>query len=107
MESVLPSGGQLLPVLFCEKVIKEVVIFSEKIDTTEEIIRLKSHLKQFFQTLNSSEKAIGRKLDFIIQEMNREVNSLSVKCHDLEIVKQSLEIKSEIEKVREQVQNIE
>jgi len=90
-----------------EKVIKEVVIFSEKIDTTEEIIRLKSHLKQFAQTLDSSEKAIGRKLDFIIQEMNREVNSLSVKCHDLEIIKQALEIKSEIEKVREQVQNIE
>ena len=90
-----------------EKVIKEVVIFSEKIDTTEEIIRLKSHLKQFAQTLESSEKAIGRKLDFIIQEMNREVNSLSVKCHDLEIIKQALEIKSEIEKVREQVQNIE
>jgi uncharacterized protein (TIGR00255 family) len=89
------------------RVIKEVVIFSEKVDTTEEIVRLKSHLKQFEDTLKNSEEAIGRKLDFLIQEMNREVNSLSVKCQDLELIKETLEIKSEIEKIREQVQNIE
>jgi uncharacterized protein (TIGR00255 family) len=89
------------------RVIKEVVIFSEKVDTTEEIVRLKSHLKQFEDTLKNSEEAIGRKLDFLIQEMNREVNSLGVKCQDLELIKETLEIKSEIEKIREQVQNIE
>ena len=89
-----------------ERVVKEVVIFSEKVDTTEEIVRLKSHLKQFEKTLQM-DGAIGRKFDFLIQEMNREVNSLGVKCLDLDIVKRVLEIKSEIEKMREQVQNIE
>ncbi|MCF7806725.1 MAG: YicC family protein [Simkaniaceae bacterium] len=89
-----------------ERVIKEVVVFSEKVDTTEEIIRLKSHVKQFNETLCRDE-SMGRKLDFLIQEMNREVNSLGVKCFDLEMIKRVLEIKSELEKIREQVQNIE
>ena len=90
-----------------DRVIKEVVIFSEKVDTTEEIVRLKSHVEQFGQTIDNDQHVVGRKLDFILQEMNREANSLSVKCQDLDIVKLCLELKSEIEKIREQVQNIE
>lgn len=90
-----------------ERVLKEIILFSDKIDVTEELIRLKSHLKQFQELLESAEEPKGRKCDFLIQEMNREVNSLGVKCQDIEIIQYVLEMKSELEKVREQVQNIE
>lgn len=90
-----------------ERICKEVLIFSDKIDITEEMIRLKSHIEQFLKCLNSSEEALGKKLDFLMQEMHREANSLGVKCQDLEIIQISVAIKSELEKIREQVQNIE
>ncbi len=84
----------------------EVSILSDKAAVDEEITRLKSHLMQFRDTLESNEP-IGRKLDFIIQEMNREANTIASKSVDIEITNYVIEIKNTIEKIREQVQNIE
>ena len=85
---------------------QEVVYFADKSNITEEVVRLKSHLQQFSKSLNSKE-AVGRKLDFIIQEMNREMNTIGSKANDLEIAQLVVEAKSELEKIREQIQNIE
>lgn len=85
---------------------QEVAIFAEKSDITEEIVRFRSHLGQFLEMLDS-EEAIGRKVDFLIQEMNREVNTIGSKSSDASISKQVIEIKSELAKLREQVQNLE
>jgi uncharacterized protein (TIGR00255 family) len=85
---------------------QEVAVFAEKSDVTEEIVRFRSHLRQFLEMLNS-EEAIGRKVDFLIQEMNREVNTIGSKSSDADISKQVIEIKSELAKLREQVQNLE
>ncbi len=90
-----------------ERICKEVLIYSDKIDITEEVIRLKSHIKQFLSESVQSELAVGKKLDFLMQEMHREANSLGVKCQDLEVIQLTVNIKSELEKIREQVQNIE
>jgi uncharacterized protein (TIGR00255 family) len=85
---------------------QEIAIFAEKSDITEEIVRLGSHLEQF-QEMMDSEEAIGRKVDFLIQEMNREVNTIGAKSSDADISKQVIEIKNELAKLREQVQNLE
>ena len=85
---------------------QEVAIFAEKSDITEEIVRFRSHVGQFLEMLQSDE-AIGRKVDFLIQEMNREVNTIGSKSSDADISKQVIEIKSELAKLREQVQNLE
>ncbi len=85
---------------------QEVAMFAEKSDITEEIVRFRSHLGQFQEMLNS-EDAIGRKVDFLIQEMNREINTIGSKSSDADISKQVIEIKSELAKIREQVQNLE
>ena len=90
-----------------ERICKEVLLFSDKIDTTEEMIRLRSHITQFLAEMKTGEAAIGKKLDFLMQEMHREANSLGVKCQDLEVIQLAVSIKSELEKIREQVQNIE
>lgn len=84
----------------------EVAILSDKSAIDEEITRLKSHLSQFKDTLELDE-AIGRKLDFIIQEMNREANTIASKSIDINMTNYVIEIKNTIEKIREQVQNIE
>lgn len=84
----------------------EVAIFSDKACIDEEIVRLKSHIMQLNECLNSS-KPIGRKVDFIVQEMNRETNTIASKSSDVQIVQYVLDIKNEIEKIREQIQNIE
>lgn len=84
----------------------EVAIFSDRCSIEEEIVRLKSHLNQMREALNM-QQSVGRKLDFLIQEMNREVNTIGSKANDLVITRNVVEIKSEIEKMREQVQNIE
>lgn len=89
-----------------DKLIHEVAVFSDRTNITEEIVRLHSHIKQFRSTL-SIEKTVGRKLDFIIQEFNREVNTIASKANDSEITQITIEMKSEIEKIREQIQNIE
>ncbi len=91
-----------------QRVLTEVALFADKVDTNEEIVRLKSHLSQFDSLISSSNNiSIGRKLDFIIQEMNRESNTIGSKSLDLETTNLVIDIKSEIEKLREQVQNIE
>ena len=89
------------------RIAAEVVIFADKICTDEEIVRLKSHIVHMKETLESKENGIGRKLDFIAQEMNREANTILSKANDLEISNAGIDLKTEIEKVREQIQNIE
>jgi uncharacterized protein (TIGR00255 family) len=85
---------------------QEVAIMAEKSDITEEIVRFGSHIKQFLEMLKSPE-AMGRKVDFLIQEMNREVNTIGSKSSDAEVSCHVIEIKSELAKLREQVQNLE
>ncbi|GKU82415.1 YicC/YloC family endoribonuclease [Niallia sp. NCCP-28] len=84
----------------------EVAVFSEKADINEELIRLKSHLQQFYEILEEK-KTIGRKLDFLLQEMNREVNTIGSKANSAEIGKEVVEMKSYLEKIKEQIQNME
>ena len=84
----------------------EAAIFAEKTDITEEITRLKSHLIQFDNLLNS-EESVGRKMDFLTQEINREVNTIGSKTNDIEVTSLVVLLKSELEKVREQARNIE
>jgi uncharacterized protein (TIGR00255 family) len=88
------------------RILTEVAVFADKADINEEITRLKSHIQQFMQTLKSQEP-IGRKLDFLVQEMNREANTIGSKANDSNIAKKVVEIKSLLEKLKEQVQNIE
>jgi uncharacterized protein (TIGR00255 family) len=85
---------------------QEVAIMAERSDITEEIVRFGSHIDQLRDMLKSDE-AVGRKLDFLIQEMNREVNTIGSKTGDVEISRHVVEMKSELSKLREQVQNIE
>ena len=88
------------------RILTEAALFADKVAVDEELVRLDSHIRQFRELLDTG-GAIGRKLDFLIQEMNREVNTIGSKCTDLEITKTVLEMKSCIEKIREQAQNIE
>lgn len=88
------------------RLLTEVAIFADKVNVTEETVRFESHLKEFESLLLSTEP-VGRKLDFTIQELNREANTTGSKCNDLTIGKVVVDIKAEIEKMREQVQNIE
>lgn len=85
---------------------QEIVFFTERSDISEEITRLYSHLEQFSSVLNS-EAPVGRKLDFLIQEMHREANTIAAKCNDSQIAHRVVELKAELEKLREQIQNIE
>ena len=89
------------------RIAAEVVIFSDKMCTDEEVVRLRSHIVHMKETLLSGENGIGRKLDFIAQEMNREANTILSKANDLKTSNVGIELKTEIEKVREQIQNIE
>lgn len=85
---------------------QEVVIYADKCSVEEEVTRLKSHISQFEKLLNS-EESIGKKLDFIIQEMNRETNTIGSKANNLEITNEVIDIKTELENIREQIQNVE
>ena len=89
-----------------ERFLLEVALFADKCSISEELVRLQSHIDAFSGALGQ-EDAVGRKLDFIVQEINREVNTISSKANDFEISSRVVEIKSEVEKIREQVQNIE
>ncbi len=89
-----------------ERLDAEVAIFADRCSIDEEVVRLFSHIHQFNEILNQNEP-IGRKLDFLIQEMNREVNTIGSKANDLQITKLVLDLKSELERIREQVQNLE
>ena len=91
-----------------ERIALEAAIFADKANITEELVRLGSHISQLRKFLQSDgREAIGKKIDFLIQEMNREANTIGSKSNDREITSSMLELKAEIEKVREQVQNIE
>lgn len=85
---------------------QEVAFLAERTDITEEIVRAESHIAQFAALLEGKE-AVGRKMDFLLQEIHREVNTISAKANDAEISQRIVEIKSELEKIREQAQNIE
>ena len=88
------------------RILTEAAIFADKVAVDEETVRLRSHLGQLREMLESG-VPVGRKLDFLIQEVNRESNTIGSKCSDLQIARDVVELKAEIEKIREQVQNIE
>ncbi|MDR1042638.1 MAG: YicC family protein [Clostridiales Family XIII bacterium] len=92
-----------------DRIVVEAAMFADKSDVTEEIVRLRSHLEQLREMLGEKADgpAVGKKLDFLIQEMNREANTIGSKANDLGVTRMMLEIKNEVEKIREQVQNIE
>lgn len=89
-----------------QRLITETAIFADKVAVAEETVRLRSHISQLKQLL-SADGAVGRKLDFLVQEMNREANTIGSKAQDVDIAHTVVDIKSEIEKIREQIQNIE
>jgi len=90
-----------------DRLLQEVVFYAERSDVTEELVRLKCHIDQFRTFLNEVTDSVGRKLDFLVQEMNREANTTGSKSSDIEITQKIVIIKSELEKIREQVQNVE
>lgn len=98
----LTQGVKLDPA----RLAQEVALFAERSDVSEELTRLKSHLSQF-KTMIRGKEAVGRSLDFLIQEMNREINTVGSKASDASIAMEVVGVKSELEKLREQVQNIE
>ncbi len=89
-----------------QRLLTEAAIFADKVAVAEETVRLRSHIDQLHSLLSSSDP-VGRKLDFLAQEMNREANTIGSKAQDVEITKRVLNIKAEVEKIREQIQNIE
>ena len=88
------------------RIIQEVAIYADKVAVAEETVRLRSHIQQLRAFLNS-DSAVGRKMDFLVQEINRETNTIGSKCNDVEIARKVVDVKAEIEKIREQIQNIE
>ncbi len=90
-----------------DRIAREVVIFADKVDVSEELARLDSHFKQFYETLKKDKMSIGKELDFIVLEMNRESNTILAKTSLTEVKTLALGLKSGIEKIREQIQNIE
>ncbi|MEZ5413589.1 MAG: YicC/YloC family endoribonuclease [Opitutaceae bacterium] len=104
LKRLADSGLQLD--LHDERVLKEIAFFAERCDVTEELTRLRSHLVQF-STLLRSDGEIGRKAEFILQEIGREVNTIGSKANDLEIARHVIEMKNELDRVREQIANVE
>jgi len=91
-----------------ERVLREIALFADKCDVAEEVTRLESHLSQFLDTMaDGGDTAVGRKLEFILQEILREFNTIGSKANNLEVTKQVIEAKNEIERIREQIQNTE
>ena len=86
---------------------QEVAILADKANITEEVVRLESHIAQLEDILLNSNDSVGKKMDFLVQEMNREANTIASKANKLEVTRISLDMKCEIEKIREQVQNLE
>jgi uncharacterized protein (TIGR00255 family) len=89
-----------------ERVLREIALFADRCDVTEEITRLRSHIEQLAALLKSGDE-IGRKADFILQEMGREANTIGAKANDLAIAKSVIELKNELERIREQMANVE
>ena len=88
------------------RILQEVAVYADKVAVAEETVRLRSHIEQLNNFLESRE-AVGRKMDFLVQEINRETNTIGSKANDVEIARKVVDIKAEIEKIREQIQNIE
>ena len=101
LEELLGSNG-----FDQQRILTEAAVFSERVAVDEETVRLRSHIQQF-HVLLEDEEPVGRKLDFLIQEFNREANTIGSKCSDIEIARHVVDIKAEIEKIREQIQNME
>lgn len=89
-----------------QRILTEAAIFADKVAVDEETVRLQSHLRQFAELITADEP-VGRKLDFLTQEINRETNTIGSKCQDIQVTNLVLQMKAEIEKLREQIQNIE
>ena len=90
------------------RIIQEVAIFADRVAIDEELVRLRSHIDQFTKIIKETgNEPCGRKLDFLLQEINREINTTGSKCNNADIAKVVVDAKSEVEKIREQVQNIE
>ncbi|MDD2361335.1 MAG: YicC family protein [Oscillospiraceae bacterium] len=89
-----------------QRILTEAALYADKTDVAEETVRLRSHLKQL-ETMLSGDEPVGRKLDFLVQEINREANTIGSKSQDVTLARVVVDIKSEIEKIREQIQNIE
>ena len=90
-----------------EDILKEVLLFADRADISEEISRLESHIEHFYKEIEKKGESMGKKLDFMIQEMFREINTTGVKANYYDISKLVVESKNELEKIREQIQNIE
>ncbi len=88
------------------RILTEAAIYADKVAVAEETVRLRSHIDQLHEMLSSNE-AVGRKLDFLVQEINREANTIGSKAQDVDIARRVIDIKAEVEKIREQIQNIE
>ncbi len=88
------------------RILTEAAIYADKVAVAEETVRLRSHIEQL-HTMLSSDEAVGRKLDFLVQEINREANTIGSKAQDVDIARRVIDIKAEVEKIREQIQNIE
>ena len=89
-----------------QRIITETAIFADKVAVDEETVRLRSHVEQFTKMLEEG-GCVGRKIDFLIQEMNREINTIGSKSQDLDVARIVIDVKAEIEKLREQIQNVE
>ncbi len=100
------EAGLPLPAEDDERLLKEIVYFTDRSDVSEELTRLESHFQQFDDCLKSREP-VGRTLDFLVQEMNREVNTLGSKANDAAISREIVQLKADLERLREQVQNLE
>ncbi len=90
-----------------EKVLREIAIFAEKIDITEEVVRFSCHIQHFKELMHSSAATVGKTLEFLLQELGREINTIGSKSSDLDIARYVIDIKSELERIREQIHNIE
>jgi len=102
----IKNAGLEIPALEDERLLKEIVYFADRSDISEELSRLESHFKQFQVCLKSKEP-VGRTLDFLAQEMNREINTVGSKAADSAVLREVVNLKAELEKFREQVQNVE
>ena len=88
------------------RILTEAAVYADKVAVAEETVRLRSHIDQL-RSMLASDEAIGRKLDFLVQEINREANTIGSKAQDVDIARRVFDIKAEVEKIREQIQNIE
>ena len=90
-----------------ERILREVAVYAERIDIAEEITRFYSSINQFYGIIDGAERCIGKTLDFLTQELQRETNTIASKSGDVEVSRLVVEIKSELERIREQLQNVE